>query len=95
MLTSYVEFKMPANEDDRFYIYIKSPNDNYYFFGYKQGILSMVSNNSTFTQILDGMKEKDRTVKLPNGNTIEIQPTTHSTAMSFVKRVQAAQRAKK
>jgi len=95
MLTSYVEFKMPSNEDDRFYIYIKSPNDNYYFFGYKQGILSMVSNNSTFTQILDGMKEKERTVKLPNGNTIEIQPTTHSTAMAFVKRVQAAQRANK
>ncbi|MEL6922766.1 MAG: hypothetical protein AAFO94_01880 [Bacteroidota bacterium] len=94
-LTGYVEFKMPSNEDDRWYFFIKAPNDNYYYFGYKQGVLSMVSNNPTFTEVLEGIKEKDRIVKLKEGNSIELQPTTHSVAMSFVKRVQAAQRVNK
>ena len=43
-LKAFVEFKMPSNGDDRLYIYIKSPSDTYYFFGYKGGILNVVSN---------------------------------------------------
>ena len=36
MLETTVEIIMPGNEDDRLYIYIKTPEDTYYFFGYRQ-----------------------------------------------------------
>ncbi len=89
MVTVYIEFKMPTNNDDRMYVYIKSPSELYYFFGYKQGILSVVSNNTRFMDEVAGMKEKDRIFKMPDGGSYEIQPVNPSTANAFVRRVEA------
>ncbi|MEL6925074.1 MAG: hypothetical protein AAFO94_13575, partial [Bacteroidota bacterium] len=91
-LLAFVEFKMPSNEDDRVYVYIKSPSDYYYFFGYKQGILSIGSNNQRFNDELAGMKSKELTVKGDNGETYEIQPVDTATAERFVRRIQAAKK---
>ena len=90
MVTCYVEFKMPTNDDDRLYIYLRSPSGFYYFFGFKQGILNMVSNNTKFNDLVVGMKDKERIRKMPDGQTYEIQPVDPGTASAFVKRVQAA-----
>ncbi len=89
-ITAYIEVRMPTNEDDRFYIYLKSPSQLFYFFGYQQGILNVVSSNTRFMDELLGMKDKNRIFKLPDGDTYEIQPVEPSTAQAFVNRAEAA-----
>lgn len=92
MVEAYIEVKMPsASGDDRLYIYLKSPSGLYYFFGFKQGILSITSNNTVFMQQLEGMKEKELIQKMPDGETFEIQAVEVSTANIFLRRVQAGQ----
>lgn len=88
-VTAYVEAKMPTNEDDRLYIYLKSPSQLYYFFGYKQGILSVVSNNTRFMDELLGLKDKERIIKMKDGEQYEIQAVEPSTANAFVNRAKA------
>ncbi len=90
MLESYIEFKMPSNDDDRLYVYIKSPSELFYFFGFKQGILSVTSNNPAFMEELAGMKSKDKIIKMDDGNTYEIQDVDVGTARLFYNRVKAA-----
>lgn len=92
MLTAYVEFKMPTNEDDRLYIYLKSPGEFYYFFGYQQGIMNVVSNNPAFNDEVINMKKKEAIIKMENGELYEIAPVEPGTAEMFVRRVQAAQK---
>lgn len=89
VLTCYVEFKMPTNEDDRLYIYLKSPSELYYFFGFKQGILSITSNNPRFMDELLGLKSKDLILKMDDGETYEIQVVEPSTAKLFLRRMEA------
>ena len=89
-VTGYIEAKMPTNEDDRLYIYLKSPSQLYYFFGYKQGILNVVSSNTRFMDEVLGMKDKDRITKMGEDETYEIQAVEPSTANAFVNRAQAA-----
>lgn len=88
----YVELKMPsADDDDRLYVYLKSPSGLFYFFGFKQGILNITSNNTVFMQQLEGMKVKDLVMKMDDGETFEIVPVELSSANLFLRRVQAAQ----
>lgn len=90
MITAYVEFKMPSNDDDRVYIYIKSSGELFYFFSYKQGILSIESNNSRFMEELSAMKPKDRIFKMPDGENYEIAVEEQGTANAFLRRIQQA-----
>lgn len=92
VITAYIEVKMPTNDDDRLYVYVKSPSQLYYFFGYKQGILNIVSNNTRFMDELLGMKDKEKIIKLPDGETYEIQPVEPSTAQAFVNRIEAVKK---
>ncbi|HFA49379.1 MAG TPA: hypothetical protein ENJ95_10220 [Bacteroidetes bacterium] len=89
-VTAYIEAKMPTNDDDRLYIYIKSPSQLYYFFGYKQGILNVVSNNTRFMDELNGLKDKERIFKMGDDDQYEIQVVEPSTANAFVNRAKAA-----
>ncbi|MFT6021347.1 MAG: hypothetical protein ACJATF_000355 [Flavobacteriales bacterium] len=89
---SFVEFKMPSNNDDRMYIYILSPAEQWYYFGYKQGILSVVSSNEKFMEELNGLKKKEMIKKMDDGETYEIQVANPSTATMFVTRAQAARK---
>ena len=88
-VTGYVECKMPLKGDDRLYIYLKSPSELFYFFGYKEGIMNIVSNNPIFNDYVINMKAKDRVRKMPDGETFEIQPVNIGTANQFVSRVRA------
>ncbi|PJF33289.1 MAG: hypothetical protein CUN57_02565, partial [Phototrophicales bacterium] len=90
MLECYIECRMPTNDDDRLYIYIKTTSELVYFFGYKQGILSVTSNNPTFMDALGGLKDKDLVMKMPDGETFEIMPVEFSDARLFLRRVEAA-----
>lgn len=89
MLKCHIEFKMPSNEDDRVYMYIQSPSEDWYFFGYKQGILSMVSSNTRFNDALLGMKPKELTSKKKDGGIYEIQAVDPNSALMFVNRIRA------
>jgi hypothetical protein len=86
---AYIEFKMPSNNDDRLYIYIKSPSELYYFFGFKQGILNVVSNNPAFMEELRGLKGSEKVTKMGDGKTYEIQEVEPGTAKRFLRRIQA------
>jgi hypothetical protein len=92
VINAYIEVKMPTNDDDRLYVYLKSPSQMYYFFGYKQGILNLVSNNTRFMEQLLKMKDKDKIVKLPDGEQYEIQPVEESTASAFLNRIEAVKK---
>lgn len=86
-----LECRMPSSgDDDRLYLYLKSPSELFYFFGYKQGILSVCSNNTVFMQEIEKMKEKDLIYKLDNGMIFEIQAVELSTASTFLRRVENA-----
>ncbi len=86
---THIEFKMPSTGKDRLYIYIKSPSDTFYFFGYKDGIMNIVSNNTKFNDLVINMKKKERVQKMPDGETVEFQYVEPSTAERFVRRAQA------
>ncbi|MEM6396364.1 MAG: hypothetical protein AAF741_08460 [Bacteroidota bacterium] len=90
MLDVHVEFKMPAAGDDRVYIYIKSPSELFYFFGYNNGILNVCSNNTSFMEQLYNMKPKDLVLKMEDGETYEILPVELSTASAFLRRMEGA-----
>ncbi|MFK8161755.1 MAG: hypothetical protein AB8H12_04765 [Lewinella sp.] len=90
MLEVHVEVKMTTGGDDRLYIYLKSPSELYYFFGFKDGIMNVVSNNTTFMNELETMKAKDLIMKMDDGATYEILPVSPGTAQTFLRRVQTA-----
>lgn len=90
MLEVHMEVKMPARGDDRMYIYIKSPSELYYFFGFNDGILNVVSNNTQFMNTLENMKAKDMILKMNDGQTYEILPVSPGTAQTFLRRVKTA-----
>ncbi len=90
VLESYLEVKMPTNGDDRMYLFVRAPSEYYYFLGYKQGILNVVSNNLKFMEELTKMKPKDLIVKSKKNGEYEIQIVEPSTAQTFVSRVKAA-----
>ncbi|TXF90404.1 hypothetical protein FUA23_06330 [Neolewinella aurantiaca] len=90
MLEVRAEVKMTTGGDDRLYIYVKSPSELYYFFGFKDGIMNVVSNNTQFMNELEGMKAKDLIMKMDDGETYEILPVSPGTAQTFLRRVEAA-----
>lgn len=89
---AYIEVKMPTNDDDRLYFYIKSPSQLYYFFGYKQGIMNIFSNNTRFMDELLDMKPKDLINKTADGEIYEIAPVEEGTARAFLNRIKAVQK---
>ncbi len=89
-IKAYAEFKMPRNGQDRLYLYLESPNGYYYFFGFRDGVLNVVSNNTRFNDEVINMKEKERLIKMGDGEFYEIAPVNPGTANAFVRRVLAA-----
>ena len=87
ILTTYVEYKMPANEDDRFYIHISVTPELWYFFGYQSGVMNVASSDTKFNEILIAMKPKDLQVKMPDGELYEVIAANPNVAQAFVSRV--------
>jgi hypothetical protein len=92
IMTVFVEYKMPGNQDDRFYLYIKPTADLWYFFGYQAGALNVVSSSTKFNDILIGMKEKDTQIKMKDGELYEIVAANPSIAEAFVNRVRSGRK---
>lgn len=90
MLEVHAEVKMTTAGEDRLYLYLKSPSELYYFFGFRDGILNVVSNNTQFMNVLEGMKAKDLVLKMDDGETYEILPVSPGTAQTFLRRVKSA-----
>ena len=88
----YVEFRMPSNEDDRVYIYLKTSNDYFYFFGYQRGILSITSNNQRIEEEFNKIKPKERILKMPDNQPFEMQWVENGTADMFLRRITNAQK---
>lgn len=91
-LKCLVECKMPSNEDDRIYVYIESPSGSFYFFGYKQGILSVASDNTKFMDEVLKLKASELVQKMDDGETYEILPEETGTARVFLRRIEAARK---
>ncbi len=87
---SFVEFKLMSNGENRMYIYLEAPSGTYYFFAYRDGILSTVSNNEKYNQMVEGLKKKEKSIKLKDDTIYEIQLVNPGTANAFVNRVKAA-----
>jgi hypothetical protein len=94
MIEAHIECKMPSNGEDRMYIYLKTPTDNYYYFGFANGILSVISNNPKFNQVITGMKKKELTLKGVDGEPVEIQLAGEEVPSLFVRRAQAGKEKK-
>jgi hypothetical protein len=88
--TTHIEYKMPGNDDDRVYIYLKLPNDIYYYFGYKAGIMEINSNDNRFMDEAAKMKKTELFIKGEDGEVAEIQVVEANRAQAFVQRIKAA-----
>ncbi len=87
----WLEVKMPTNGDDRLYFYLELANNIFYYFGYKQGILEISSNDTRFMEEADKLKKNDLIVKdKKNNETYEIQVVENARAKMFQRRAQAA-----
>lgn len=91
-MTIFVEYKMPGNLDDRFYLYIKVSPDLWYFFGYQAGALNVVSSSTKFNDLLLGLKAKDTQIKMKDGETYEIVAANPTIADAFVNRVRSGRK---
>ncbi len=89
-ITAWVEFKMPSNNDDRVYIYIKTANDFFYFFGYQKGVLGITSTNPRMEEEFNKIKAKDRIAKTKDGD-LELQWEDPGKGEMFIRRMQNAQ----
>ncbi|MFM2267649.1 MAG: hypothetical protein RL757_1090 [Bacteroidota bacterium] len=89
-LTGFVMFKMPSNEDDRVYVYLKSANDYVYFFGYQRGVLEITTNNQRVEEEFKKMKPKEKILKMADGETVEVQWADYGRAEIFARRITAA-----
>ena len=87
---TYLEVKMTTGGDDRLYLFVKTPGETYYFFGFKDGILNVVSNNNSFMDALRSVKPKDLVLLMEDGLTYEILEVTPGTAQTFLRRVKTA-----
>lgn len=88
---AYIEFKKPGNGSGQVYIYLVSPSEDWYFFGYKQGILSLVSSNPKFNETLQNMKTKELSIKQDDGEFLEIQPVSENSTNLFVNKIKSLQ----
>lgn len=89
-IQSFMEVKMTTGGEDRLYLYVKSPSELFYFFGFKDGILNVASNNNAFMTELRNTKPKDLVLEMEDGETYEILEVAPGTASTFLRRVQTA-----
>ncbi len=89
-VTAYIEVKQPANNDDRLYVYIKTANDMFYFFGYQKGVLGISSTNPKMEEEFNKIKPKERVAKTEMGN-MELQWEDAGKGEMFIRRMQSAQ----
>ena len=90
VIESHAEVKMTTGGEDRLYLYVKSPSELYYWFGFKDGVLNVYSNNTQFMNELEGMKAKELVLKMDDGETYEILPVSSGTVQRWLERIKTA-----
>lgn len=89
-LSGNLEIRMPSNGDDRLYLYLKSSANFFYFFGYREGILSIASSNPEFQDAAAGLKAKELVLEPEKDKIYEIQFVDTDTAERWLRRIQDA-----
>jgi len=84
---SYIEFKITPDGEQGMAMYLATPSGTYYYLSYLDGILSTVSNNQQFMDLLLGMKEKELKKKVKGEGLYEINPVGPATADMFVRKI--------
>jgi len=90
LIDVHVEYKMTTNDDDRLYVYLKSPSGLFYFFGLQGEVLNVTSDNTRFMKPLNEMKDKERIIDITKELSVELQGVTEGTANKFIQRARAA-----
>lgn len=85
-LKADISFKMLSNDEDRFYCYLKSPSGFYYYFSFKQGLLSTRSNNPQYNQAVENLGKKEQLVKMGDGEYFEVQLAGETAPQLFQQR---------
>ena len=90
MLRGTIEILPDPSRGDVFTFYLNSPNGDWYFFQYTNGILSTVSSNVNYMTALTAIKKKDLKIKTENGESIEIVPGNSAQHNIFKEKTDAA-----
>jgi len=84
---AYIEFRKFKEENDGLGLYLVAPNGYYYYFNFRNGILSTCSDDEHYMSILGELSEKDLKKKVKGGEPYEIQKVSISRANQFMNRV--------
>ncbi|MBP7822026.1 MAG: hypothetical protein KA010_03825, partial [Saprospiraceae bacterium] len=90
LLKGFIEYRMPSNEEDKFFMYLASPSGLVYFFAYQPGGFGVFSTNTAFVEAISKLKGKEKTLKDNKGNSCEIQIIEESLAQIMISRVKEA-----
>ena len=90
VIESHAEVKMTTGGEDRLYLYVKSPSELYYWFGFKDGVLNVYSNNTQFMNELENMKAKELVLEMDDKETYEILPVSSGTVQRWLERIKTA-----
>jgi hypothetical protein len=85
---AYVEFRKYREEEDGLTLYLVAPNGLYYYFNYRNSILSTCSDDEQYMSLLGDMSDKELKKKVKGrDDDYEIQRVSISRAKQFVNRV--------
>ena len=90
ILKGALEIQMDATRGDVMNLFLESPNGDYYFFSYQNGIMMTYSSNPNYVSAITSMKNKDKKKRASNGGTYEIMITSPSVYQNFRQRVNRA-----
>ena len=91
LLEGYFQLMLANNEEDRLYFYLKSPSGNFYYFGFKDGILETYSDFEMYNETVLDLKKKEREIKLRDGYLFEIMLANDNAASNFLNRIRYIQ----
>jgi hypothetical protein len=90
ILKGAIEILPDPARGDVLTFYFSSPNGDWYFFQYTNGILSTVSSNVNYMAALTAIKKKDLKIKTENGESIEIAPGNSAQQSIFKDKIDGA-----
>lgn len=86
-VNAYIELRMSRSIEE-VNIYISISNDTYYYFNYRNKILSVVSSNPTFNDAVMALKKDEYMFKMPDGEFYEVKSTGLNAVKFFLRRVE-------
>ena len=84
-LKAHLEVRM-TRQADEINIYIEAPSQDYYYFNYRNNILSVYSSNTNFNDAVLAMKKKEVSFKMDDDELYEIKLTGQGGVNYFLRR---------